>query len=198
MDPSYPPSQHHGRPSGTSQDCEEKQALLSPTRKAAREWATTLWPLVLHCVLTVSIVAFLLSYVNANHFNVKERRAHVQLANGTTVFWPRSAPLQSDITTLLSSSLTLLGLITTAWLGQLVWHCAFMLMEQTGLRPSQLHNMIKYRIHQPRKGKKRIDLLTAIIIAIVLPANVVAPVLTGSITWVPDNYLMGDSLDPWT
>lgn len=198
MDPLRPLLQSHGRPSGTPQDCVEKQALLPPTRKALSEWATALCPLVLHCVLAVSIVAFMLSYVHANHFNIKERRPHVLLANGTTVLWPRSAPLQSDITTLISSALAIIRLTTAAWLGPLGWCCAFILMERAGLRPGQLHTLINYGIHLPRnflglKGKQRIDLLTAIILALVLPANIAAPVLTGSVTWVLDNYRMGPS-----
>lgn len=51
--------------------------------------------------------------------------------------------------------------------------------------------MISYGIHAPPKeGGQAIGRLIWIILAIVLPVHVVAPVLTGTITWVPHNRVI--------
>lgn len=136
-------------------------------------------------------------YVHDNHFNFREREPQVVLADGTTAPFTYYAPLQSDITTLISSLLAILRLITAAWLGPLWWRCAFILMAKTGLKPWQLHTIVSYGIptlHMPEGGGRDVDLLIrpiSIILAIVLPVHLVAPVLTGSITWTPYNRPVG-------
>ncbi|KDN44024.1 hypothetical protein RSAG8_05756, partial [Rhizoctonia solani AG-8 WAC10335] len=54
----------------------------------------------------------------------------------------------------------------------------------SGLRANQLYHMISYRIPAlPRKGLLYLALW--VVLALTLPVNFVAPVLTGSITWEP-------------
>ncbi|KAG8707970.1 hypothetical protein FRC11_006929 [Ceratobasidium sp. 423] len=128
-------------------------------------------------------------YVNRNNFNIKDRKPMAPLADGTFVTWIRYSPLQSDITTFLSVLLALLRLITACWLGPLCWRCAFILMEQTGLRPQNLHILIAYGF--PTMGLPRKHLtsyLIWVVLAIVLPIHLIAPILTGSITWVPSSH----------
>lgn len=152
-------------------------------------WGSAFWPLMVHGILTIAITCFMLVYVNDRHFNIDSRKPLVPLADGTMVQWPRYEPLQSDITTILSSLLAILRLITACWLGPLVWRCAFILLEKTGLRVKQLSRMITYGIPIGlRHGERVISSIILVMLVIVLPVYVSAPVLTGSITWMPSTH----------
>ncbi|QRW21187.1 transcription-associated protein 1 [Rhizoctonia solani] len=156
-------------------------------------WLRVLWPLLFHGVLTVTIAIFMLVYVNDRNFNISERKPTVQLHEGSLVPWEFYAPLQSDITTLLSISIAILRLVAAGWLGPLCWRCAFILMEKYGLRPQQLRRLISYNtVTIPRaratEGTRLTRWLIWVMLAITIPVQLSAPVLTGSITWLPAHH----------
>lgn len=201
MGSSHLPPPHYSQGSYDSCDPEKEleQNSPPPTRKSplggVYKWTLAVAPLVLHGVVAIVIAVLMLCYVDGNHFNIKEWRPQLLLANGTTVQWVRRAPLQSEITTSISSSLAILRLITAAWLGPLSWRCAFILMENAGMQPRQLFMMIGYGIPLPRKGEQGISLFIWVILAIALPVHIISPVLTGSVTWVPHYQRMDVTAD---
>ncbi|KDN33805.1 hypothetical protein RSAG8_13105, partial [Rhizoctonia solani AG-8 WAC10335] len=130
----------------------------SPKPASYGTWSLVVWPLIVHAYMVVGIVAFLINYVHNRDFNLEQRRPYVRLANGTVVPWVYYAPLQTDITTALSIMLAVLRLITACWLGPLSWRCAFVIMEEFGLRPRQLRRLVSYGIYiTPLSGSPRQD-----------------------------------------
>ncbi|KAF8706697.1 hypothetical protein RHS03_04779, partial [Rhizoctonia solani] len=132
--------------------------------------------------------------VNEHHFNINERRPRVKLKNGTEVPWTYQSPLQSDITTLLSFMLAGLRLVAACWIGPLCWRCAFILMREYGLKHQHLQSLISYGIMLPsietasRSSDRSNFIMIWIVLALALPAQFVAPILTGSITWQPSSH----------
>lgn len=190
-----PPQSYRQQIQGSRDEQEEKVLLDTGARNPSSNyvmWVTAIWPLVLHGIFAIGIAAIVMLHVHGNHFNLVDRRPLVVLADGTAMPSTRFGLLQSDITTFISSSLASLRLITAAWLGPLCWRCAFILMENAGLRPNQLYRMIAYGFPSlPRRTRQDIGSFIWLILAIVLPTHVIAPVLTGSITWTPHNQPMG-------
>ncbi|KAH7325509.1 hypothetical protein B0J17DRAFT_632972 [Rhizoctonia solani] len=150
----------------------------SAGRKIHAVWIYALWPLLLH---------------DQGNFNISERRPTVRLHDGSVVPWISFAPLQSDITTILSVSIAILRLVVAGWLGSLCWRCAFILMKEVGIKPHQLHFLVSYSfttvpLHTADKKKPVISWLIWLILGLTLPVQLSAPVLTGSITWISGHY----------
>ncbi|KAF2138626.1 uncharacterized protein K452DRAFT_338756 [Aplosporella prunicola CBS 121167] len=93
---------------------------------------------------------------------------------------------QSDITTLIAAGLRLTSLLGSTWHGILAWRCTFIAIELSGLSFSEIAKQISWRSGPliPRKS-----LLFWISTALFLPwpALMAGPVLTGSVSWVPNN-----------
>lgn len=160
-------------------------------KRGFRAWVITLWPLVLHCVVATCIMTFMICYVNGRHFNLTERRPWVPLAAKLTLRLSGYVPLQSDITTLLSSTLVTLRLIATTWAGSLCWRGAFVLMETAGLRPRDLDWMISYGVFTPLTYGRHVRIFcVGVILLVTLSAQAASPLLTGSITWTPSSRLV--------
>lgn len=104
----YPESEH------------EEMGQFTPKR-GFWAWISTLWPLILHCILAISTAAFVTRYINDRHFNLTDRRPSVLLADGTIIQTGQYGLLQSDITTFLSAILVALRMILAAWAGSLCW-----------------------------------------------------------------------------
>jgi hypothetical protein len=121
----------------------------STGKHSFKDWVDTLWPLLLHFGSAMCITGFIIGYVDGNHFNLTERRPMVLLADGTKTPWSRSAPLQSDIATILSSSLMLIRWIVAGWAGSLGWRSAFLLMERLGLRIPDLKALLRFGLFTP-------------------------------------------------
>ncbi|KAB5589200.1 hypothetical protein CTheo_7358 [Ceratobasidium theobromae] len=149
-------------------------------------WASTVWPLLAHFILTLGIIAFMNNYVDRNYFSPPEqgRRPLVGLADGTFVQWGQYVPLQTDVATILSSALVILRLIAAAWTGPLCWRSAFLLMEKAGLRRQDLKWITGFGIPAPQAFIKhtRLFVLGWILLAS-LVAQSASPILTGSISW---------------
>ncbi|KDN37380.1 hypothetical protein RSAG8_10185, partial [Rhizoctonia solani AG-8 WAC10335] len=162
------------------------------TQEALREVhhrTSRAWPLMLHFALASTIVGIVLRLVDGQDFNLESRRPSVLLPDGISK--PTNfVLLQSDITTLLSTALAVLRLVAACWLGPLCWRCAFILLKTVGLTQFQLHTTIRYGVPLiPKKGLKTTCLVVCLVMAVVLPTNVTAPVLTGSITWTTSSRL---------
>lgn len=197
------PNQRYNRAQGISPGLDEegKFSRRQPSRgDQYKAWGNALRPLVAHGVLTIFITAFVAAgYLKDGHFNVNDRRPLVPLADGTKVPWVRFAPLQSDITTILSFSLAIHRLATAWWLGPLSWRFAFILLETTGLRTTQMHAMISYGTPGFTTGGGLASGIIAAVLVAVMPVHIAAPIVTGSITWVPSHdhpAQLSDSLVP--
>ncbi|KEP52475.1 putative transmembrane protein, partial [Rhizoctonia solani 123E] len=163
-------------------------SCLCPHR-SLRTWVVVAWPLILHCALASAIVAIILRLVDGQDFNLENRRPSVLLPDGSSNP-TRFMLLQSDVTTLLSTALAVLRLVAACWLGPLCWRCAFILLKTVGLTQFQLHTTIRYGVPLiPTRGLKTICLVVLLVMAVVLPTNVIAPVLTGSVTWSTSSRL---------
>lgn len=157
-------------------------------KRGFRTWASTLWPLILHLVGVIGILALMICYVDERHFNLTERRPRVPLANGTTVRLSQYVPLQSDVTTFLSSALVTLRMVTAAWAGSLCWRSAFFLMEKIGLGYRDLDWMIGYGVLTPTiYDKHLLRFRISFILFAVISAQSSSPILTGSIAWLPSS-----------
>ncbi|KDN34632.1 hypothetical protein RSAG8_12294, partial [Rhizoctonia solani AG-8 WAC10335] len=182
--------------------------LSSPKPASYRTWSLVVWPLIVHALMAVGIAAIVIIYVDHRDFNLERRRPFVKLEDGTMVPWVHYSPLQTDITTALSIMLAVLRLITACWLGPLSWRCAFVLMEEFGLRPRQLHILVSYGISvtplsgTPRKDKRILQFIVCAVLLVVLPVHLAAPVLTGSIAWVssnpPPEQLSNSTISTWS
>ncbi|KAH7320559.1 hypothetical protein B0J17DRAFT_293893 [Rhizoctonia solani] len=161
----------------------------TPSRKlsfAAR--LNTIWPLALHCFLSIGTAALVLSYVQGRHFNATERTPPVNAIEGTL-----KAPfnlLQSDVVTILSAMMVVLRCALVAWGTSLIWWVAIFLMERRGLSRRNLKTLLHYGVLKP--GAYWSELSTVVIgllLLVVLVANFASPILTGSISWVPSNQI---------
>ncbi|KAF8708246.1 hypothetical protein RHS03_03413, partial [Rhizoctonia solani] len=161
---------------------------LDPGRSLI-SWVAIIWPLLLHLALTTSIIVVILQYIDNQEFNIEKRRPTVPLPDGSA----RSAAfvlLQSDVTTILSTALAILRLVTACWLGPMCWRCVFILLKATGLTHNQLHRTVSYGIPIITDGNQRaICLMVWLAMVMVLPIHVIAPIMTGSITWEPSYRL---------
>lgn len=160
---------------------------LTP-RRGFRAQASTLWSLILHCLVALGIALLMIYYVNGRHFNLTERKPLVPLLHGA-VRLSRYVPLQSDVTTFLSTTLVVLRLVTAAWAASLCWRCIFFLMEKTGLRRRDLDSMISYGFFTPFSyGRDSFTAFRVVLILLAtLSAQAMSPILTGSITWIPSS-----------
>jgi hypothetical protein len=154
-------------------------------------WISTLWPLALHWVLAIGITIFMVRYVHNNHFGIEDRRPIVNLADGTLAPSSRYILLQSDIATILSSSLVVLRLVATAWAGPLCWRSVFLLLEKTGLRRRDLEWIINYKFLTAHTyGKHALPFFITTILLSTLIAQSASPIVTGSIAWTPSSILV--------
>jgi hypothetical protein len=101
-------------------------------------------PFIAHFMLAICIVLFLRLYVHSRAFNVQQRRPVYIEADGSASQMPRSALLQSDITTLLSLSVGILRAFAGAWCVATSWRCAMILFETEGMTLGQFRRMLSF------------------------------------------------------
>ena len=103
------------------------------------------------------------------NFNTKEplfRRSHLEA---------------NDITTVVSAAILVLRIITGAWTSQSAWRCAFILLEIQGITLEQFNRMISWPAYLLRGSTDAY--IATLILLLLVPANLVAPVITGSVGW---------------
>lgn len=152
------------------------------------DWASTLAPLIFHCAAAIGIVGFLANYVNGRHFKLTERMPWETPAPGTTVRLSQYVLLQSDIAAIISGVFVVLHWASMSWLVSLRWRSAYLLMEETGLSLKRLNRMIAARISMPAMNSRQLPIFMILFVPFL--AQVLAPLLTGSITWVPSSRLV--------
>ncbi|KAL5639017.1 hypothetical protein ACGC1H_003406 [Rhizoctonia solani] len=182
--------------SETAPDKSNGEIVTTARRHSFMAWASAVWVMIAHLILSAGVTIFVLAYVEGHHFNLTERSPVVQVLGGTRV--APFAPLQSDIVTFLSSIIAVLKCALAAWAASLCWNIALFLMERCGLTHQDLQALLRYGVLTP--GAYSRDWSTWLIGSLLLAglvANLSSPVLTGSISWVPSNRLVhGLSTDP--
>ncbi|KAH7320566.1 hypothetical protein B0J17DRAFT_772984 [Rhizoctonia solani] len=162
---------------------------IMPSKSSLVAWASAVWVMVAHFILSVVVAIFVLVYVADHRFNLTERSPLVQVIDGTRV--APFMPMQSDIVTFLSSMIAILKCALTAWAASLCWNVALFLMERRGLARRDLQVLLKFGILAPGAYSK--DWSTWVIASLLLTglvANLSSPIVTGSISWVPSNRLV--------
>ncbi|KAG8739648.1 hypothetical protein FRC10_005350 [Ceratobasidium sp. 414] len=163
-----------------------KNTALNPEKKRS---AGMLWPLVLHCVASIGIACAVVYGANNHDFDTKGKSISVSFADAIKMHY---SPSQSDVTTILSASITVLRTIAAAWSGPLCWRSAFLLLEKSGLERRDLKllanigplTLLKCFIRPPLFYVSLLFLGT-------LPAQYAGPILTGSISWIPSTRSAG-------
>ena len=137
-------------------------------------WLLMTIPLILHFLSIVVLTVAIKFYISGHSFNLDSRRA-------LTTF----APLQSDITTAISSGISILRIFTTMWTTSTAWRCAFILMENGGISLEQINRLLTWQIHfnsDPISSRKaQAGALISVILLAALPCQLSGPILTGSI-----------------
>ena len=141
-------------------------------------WLIAFLPLFLHFVSVVVLASAIRFYIDGHQFNLQSRRG---LGDFT--------PLQSDITTAISSSIAVLRFLATMWSGSMIMRCIFILMERDRVSLREIDRLLtwQFHIHRRKNSSGWIGLLVAIILLVAFPCQLSGPILTGSITWIPSN-----------
>ena len=137
-------------------------------------------PLFLHLSTLIILITALKSYIDGNDFNLHSRTALTDLT-----------PLQSDVTTAVSSCIALQRSFAAMWSGSMYLRCIFILMEKGGISLQQIDSLLFWKNHfNPRvKLSGRIALVVSIILLLSFPNQLSGPILTGSITWFSSSVL---------
>lgn len=91
----------------------------------------------------------------------------------------------SDVTTLVSTGLTIVRLLVGAWLGTIMWNCAFILLEKRprGMTLRQLSRMMTWTV--PPIPRSSAEGLVLLLLFLVIPQQFIAPLITGAVNWSP-------------
>jgi hypothetical protein len=150
------------------------------------------WLLPVHS-FAVSIVTFLMLYVvNGRNFLVDSS------GNYGSFDHPDIMLYQSDITTLVSFTLVVVRLLEASWFSLAAWRIAFILLEKNGMRWKDVQRILGTGMPNtpfdvnPHKGTirlsksgKRLSIIAWVIFSLALPAQLVAPLAAGSLSWKP-------------
>ena len=138
-----------------------------------------LWhPIASHAILSILLVSLMLFYLPGY-------QAMDDGAGSLWQLWKRKFCLRvNDVTTIISAAVVPVRLSGSAWTAGTVWRCAFSLLEQSpdGLKISQLSNMLAWRapMHRP---VGMAGWSVTLILYLLLPQSLVAPLLTGAVGW---------------
>ena len=144
-----------------------------------RIWLWAILPLILHFVSILTLTAFLTTYVDRNDFNIDSRKV-----------FSKFTPLQSDITTAISSGIAIYRVFAAGWSTAMVWRSIFLLMGEGGITIEQINSLLTWQIHlHPRYKPSRFGFLVSIILLSAVPSQFSGPILTGSITWSSSYHL---------
>jgi hypothetical protein len=87
----------------------------------------------------------------------------------------------SDITTLISAALTVIKIIVGAWTGIILWNSVFILLERPGMQVNQVQQVLTFYIPPLRKTGS--VLLVSILLLLVIPQQLISPLLSGALDW---------------
>ena len=143
-------------------------------------WVWAIAPLFLHFLSTIVLILLLNFCVDNHDFNLHSRKA---LSN--------IRPLQSDITTAVSSGVTIVRFFAALWSAGMIWRCIFILMEKDGISLQQINILFRWQNHFPRlRCRQKVGLVVSIILLLSFPCQLSGPILTGSITWSSSSALI--------
>ena len=143
-------------------------------REKESHWAQAFWAnyiIVLHAIAAVAISLLMLTVVDGKlvAFNSEEP-------------WFRRRYLQAeDITTAVSTAITGIRIITGAWAIRSAWRCALILLETQGITLRQFHRIVSWPAYFLRGSTDAY--IAAVVLLLLVPANIVSPVITGSVGW---------------
>lgn len=152
-------------------------------------WAWYLLPL--HLISALAFTVIMVSVLDNRNYPVCD--------NGDS--WWRSllncGLAQSDVTSLISAALVLIRLVTSAWFTVSAWRGTYILLEKRGMTLAQMSNMVMF--HWPGFSNSlgsAYTWLTAAMFLLILPAQLIAPLASGSVSWLPDHsYSVGPDLE---
>jgi hypothetical protein len=159
------------------------QTHICHYRKDDRGFANFLWAwyiLPLH-IIVASVFTFIMIYV-LNH-------RHLNICTGS-ISWieglSKCGLQQSDVTSLISAALVVTRLLTAAWFTTSTWRGIYILLEKEGLTLSQLSNMTVYHFPGlPLSLRSGYWWSITAISLLILPAQLIAPLAAGSVSWIP-------------
>jgi hypothetical protein len=126
----------------------------------------------------------------------------------------------SSITSIISGALTVLRLPITSWSSTVAWRCAFLLMEKGDIDLRQINSMVSWKLLRPaevtgpfrklfsKKAPTKLEIKTknssyytsyvTIILVLMWPAALSAPILSGAVDWQPytQPFLYKSNSDP--
>lgn len=142
-------------------------------RKESRLWQC-IWAnyiLLLHVISTILVCLLMLKVVDGIvvHYN-------------SDVPWFRRGYLQvDDITTAVSTAMVVVRIMTVAWAARSAWRCAFILLETQGITLQQFSRIISWPAYF--LGGSANAYIATLVLFLLVPANLVSPVVTGSVGW---------------
>ncbi|KAF8597849.1 hypothetical protein BDV93DRAFT_499278 [Ceratobasidium sp. AG-I] len=155
-------------------------------------------PLISHFLVTVGLALASILVLDGQAFNISSRNPMVIQADRSRQSSGNLKLLQSDVTTFLSAALVIIRMLVTSWCGIAGWRAAFILLEHGEITVSELSLLAQYQIPpiwRRRRFKGDSGVYLSIIVALLLPflAQISAPVLSGSIAWLPAlDYVNGN------
>lgn len=129
------------------------------------------YPLVLHAIMSSIIAAFMIHVIDGIVVNY----------NGQKFALRWQALRVDDITTIISVLLLVLRSSTTAWIARSAWGWAFILLETDGATLIQFNRIVSWPIFWV--GWSRTAFIASVSLLLLVPANTLAPVLTGAVSW---------------
>ncbi|KAF8702204.1 hypothetical protein RHS03_06399, partial [Rhizoctonia solani] len=154
-----------------------------------KAWLFTILPLAIHLLGSLALVATLLGYLDGHQFYL-ERQPEVHLANRTSQSQqlPGYNLLQPEVTTLLSVYLVILRWVAAMWAAPLCWRTIFMLAGKHGIEYRDIKWVVSYGVFRPSTNFQcSLNLLLGFILVFTLVPQPSAPLVTGSISWLPSN-----------
>jgi hypothetical protein len=154
-------------------------------------WVLATAPLVGHFLLTILIAITVIHSIDNHAFHISFRKPPVTQFDGTITHSASSRPLQRDITTAISTALTVMPLVSGLWTTAMAWCCTFILMEKAGVTLKDINWITTYQMPAELRARRGITIvIIAIILLLAFPSQLAAPILTGSITWAPGEIMV--------
>ena len=154
---------------------EAKSVVQPPTRTGeskARQFILQWWAPVVQSTLSILLAVGVSCLENT--------RFAIDLGKGQG--YSNIFPLRpGDVTTLVSASLLAIRLVGQSLVALVTWRCAMILLQNDGLKLSQLNTMIAYRLPSVCTGRH--TWLIALVLLMMVPSGFITPLLSGSIDW---------------
>jgi len=169
-----------GRYSGHSHKDIRNQSSTSttvslPTR--VYRFICTWYALFTHLVLCICLSSFMVFTLDGYAALGDDTQSRLQ-SNGQFIL------RVSDITTFISVVLVFIRIMTSAWIGTLLWNYVFALLENDGLKLRTFSRIMNWKILPPTGCKtKGLGVLVVLTLICILPQNLISPLLTGSVNW---------------